>query len=125
MRALRGPLLALVLAACGWVAIAAAPPFNPADASRGQTLAGRCMACHAAPNAPVMPVGAPPFNPPKLAGQRPEAIFYALRDYRSGARASPFMGPQASALSDQDMRDLGAWLSAGGPHLPKTAGQLS
>lgn len=115
--------LAISFAALGVTAFAGLPAFNPADADHGKALSDRCMACHGAANPPV--ATNPPFHPPKLAGQRPEAIFYALRDYKSGARQSPFMGPQASTLSLQDMRDLGAYLSAGGPHRPLTADEHS
>ena len=97
---------------------AAAPPFFPANATHGQALAGVCLACHGPLNPPI---GAPPVHPPKLAGQRPEAIFLALLAYQRGTRVSPIMAPIAAGLSLQDMRDLGAYLAAGGPVHPPTA----
>jgi cytochrome c553 len=100
-------------------ASAGTPAFNPANAARGKTLAGPCATCHFVPD---MQAGTPPFHVPKLAGQRPEAIFLALRDYKSGARKSDVMAPIVATLTEQDMRDLGAYLSAGGPHMPTTAG---
>ena len=101
------------------VASAGTPAFNPANAARGKTLSAPCTTCHFVPD---IQAGTPPFHVPKLAGQRPEAIFQALRDYKSGARKSDIMAPMVAVLSEQDMRDLGAYLSAGGPHMPTTAG---
>jgi cytochrome c553 len=98
------------------------PSFNPASAERGKVLAETCRTCHAVPGHKE---GTPPVSVPKLAGQRPEAIFAALRDYQSGARTSAVMAPMAEALSLQDMRDLGAYLSAGGPRRPGTHGEGS
>jgi len=108
--------LALGVAAAAWmlafgVAAAGNPAFNPANGVRGKRLAGACEPCHATPS----------VHAPKLSGQRPEAIFQALRDYKSGARRSETMSPLAAPLSDQDMRDLGAHLAAGGGHPPTTA----
>ena len=106
-----------VLACTCMAAAASAPPFFPASAERGAALAVTCLACHGPPNAPV---GSPAVHPPKLVGQRPEAIYLALLAYQSGARVSPIMGPRAAALSLQQMRDLGAYLAAEGPVRPPT-----
>lgn len=114
--------LRAALAASTWIALAT--PSSGAgvpSAERGKSLVQSCFACHALPNAPVE---TPAFRPPKLAGQRREVIYRALCDYKSGVRKSDLMSPVAAALSDQDMRDLGAYLSAGGPHVPpQTAAQ--
>lgn len=93
------------------------PAYFPADAARGKALAPMCLACHGVAE---MKLGDPPFHVPLLGGQRPEVIFAALRDYQSGARASDLMAPMVAALTQQDMRDLGAYLSSGGPVLPGT-----
>jgi cytochrome c553 len=93
------------------------PAYFPADAARGKTLAVQCFACHGVLD---MKLGNPPFHVPMLSGQRPEAIFAALRDYKSGVRASDLMAPIVANLSLQDMRDLGAYLSSSGPVLPGT-----
>lgn len=55
---------------------------------------------------------------PKLAGQKPEYLYAALRAYASDARQSGFMQPVAAALSDDEMRALAdyyARLPAGAP----------
>jgi cytochrome c553 len=97
--------------------------YFPNDAARGRELAVTCLACHGTPE---MPSGtSPPFRVPKLAGQRGEAIFQALLDYQSSVRESPIMAPLVAGLSLQDMRDLGAYLSASGPYVPQTVGQGS
>jgi cytochrome c553 len=112
----------LALAAAG-PTLAANPSFHPADAARGKTLATVCLTCHGIEGKQA---GAPPFHVPKLAGQRAEVIFQALRDYKSGVRTSDVMGPMAAPLSPQDMRDLGEYLSSGGPQKPpQTAGETS
>jgi cytochrome c553 len=46
---------------------------------------------------------------PNLAGQYAPAIYKQLRDFKSGARTNPIMNPRVVDLSDQDMRDLGAF----------------
>lgn len=91
--------------------------YFPADAARGKTLAAGCIACHGIAD---MKLGNPPIRVPLLGGQRPEVIFTALRDYKSGARANDIMAPMAAGLSLQDMRDLGAYLASSGPVMPGT-----
>lgn len=110
---------ALALLATGRLSSASpAPPFFPASAERGQTLAATCLVCHGPPN---VPLGSPEIHPPKLIGQRPDAIYLALLAYQSGTRTSAIMGPIVSALSLQDLRDLGAYLAAEGPDKPPIA----
>jgi cytochrome c553 len=97
--------------------------FFPADPERGRALAAVCLPCHGVPG---MPSGTePPFSVPRLRGQRGEAIFLALLDYQNGARQSAIMSPWVANLSVQDMRDLGAYLSASGPYVPETYGEGS
>ena len=95
------------------------PAYYPADANRGKARALQCVACHGTAD---LKLGTPPVSVPLLNGQRAEVIFYALRDYKNGARDNIVMAPIVAALSEQDMRDLGAYLSASGPHMPKTFG---
>ena len=111
--------LALLASLCA-SASAAVPSFAPASAERGATIAAPCLACHGPPN---VPVGSPLVRPPKLAGQRPEALYLALLAYQNGARHSDIMNPIAAALSLQQMRDLGAYLAAEGPVRPPTPAQ--
>lgn len=117
---LRGAGLGLLLAVAVAGAVAAVPAFFPASAERGRMLATLCLTCHAST---TLPEGPGAINPPRLFGQRPEAIFRALLGYQHGERTSPIMAPIALTLSLQDMRDLGAYLAAEGPvRPPKPAG---
>ncbi|WP_132258460.1 c-type cytochrome [Paucimonas lemoignei] len=72
---------------------------------RGGTLALRCTMCHGVR-------GMSGAESPSLAGQGPEVIYKQLRDYQSGHRVSQIMAPHARNLSDQDMRDLGAYYAS-------------
>ena len=90
---------------------AAAAPAKPAkpDPAKGDTLfnAGSatvqsCASCHNADGNSAIPAN------PKLAQQHPEYIVKQLEEFKSGKRKSAIMKPLASALSEQDMRDI-AW----------------
>ena len=43
---------------------------------------------------------------PKLAGQYPDYLAKALRDYKSGARKNPIMAGMAAGLTQKDIDDL-------------------
>lgn len=107
----RASVLALLLAGCS--AASPAPPPRPSalfpagDAARGQALGQTCMACH---GADAMAADDGGINAARLHHQRRSAIFNALQDYRAGRRRNAFMEPVAQGLSDQDMRDVAAWL---------------
>jgi cytochrome c553 len=92
------------------MAIAAAVAANAAlaDASKGQEKAKQvCAACHGEN-------GDKPLQPeyPILAGQHPDFLFKALRDYKSGQRKNPVMSGMAQPLTRQEMRDLADWFSS-------------
>jgi len=95
-------ILLAVLAACLSFSVQAG---GNAEAGK-QRAAQVCVACHGAdgnkPSAPDQPV---------LAGQYPDYIVKALRDYKSGKRKNPIMSGFASGLTLQDMEDLAAWFS--------------
>ncbi len=86
------------------VALCAAAPAVGADIEAGKKKVQEvCAACHG-------PDGATPTTPeyPKLAGQYPDYLQKALRDYKSGARKNPIMAGFAQALTPKDMEDI-AW----------------
>ncbi len=56
---------------------------------------------------------------PRIGHQRASSIFYALHDYRTGRRSSDVMQPLAAQLSDQQMRDVAAYLTAEPLKIPK------
>jgi cytochrome c553 len=77
------------------------------DAAKGKEKAALCTACHGPEgNAPIAP------EYPRLAGQPDDYLEKALRDYKSGKRKNPLMGPQAQNLSKDDIKDLAAYFSS-------------
>jgi cytochrome c553 len=86
-------------------ALADAKPAHWGDAKAGQTKAGTCAACHGADG------NSSDAQYPKLAGQHERVIWKQLKLFKSGGRENPIMQPMAAALSEQDMRDLGAYFA--------------
>lgn len=83
---------------------AAAPK---ADLAKGAASFGAvCVACHGADG--NSPVGANP----KLAQQHPEYILAQLQAFKSGKRANAVMQGFASALSDEDMKNIAYWVGS-------------
>ncbi len=87
-------------------------PLSATAAEHGDIEAGKaksvvCQACHGADGNGI---GDPQY--PLLAGQYPDYLAKALRDYKSGARDNAIMKGFASTLSDQDMIDLAAYFGA-------------
>jgi len=77
--------------------------FKP-DLARGQTISGQvCAACHASDGSR----GSPAY--PILQGQQPEYIAKQLTDFKAGKRTNPIMQGFASALSETDMKNVGAF----------------
>jgi cytochrome c553 len=64
-----------------------------------------CASCHNADGNSAIAAN------PKLAQQHPEYILKQLQDFKSGKRKSAIMKPMATALSDEDMRNI-AWFVA-------------
>ncbi len=84
-------------------ALTAAPAES--DVGTGATLALQCTMCHG-------PTGLSYANSPNLAGQYAAVTYKQLRDYRSGARASPIMTAMAQRLTDKQMRQLAAYYAS-------------
>ncbi|WP_374604574.1 cytochrome c [Arenimonas sp.] len=97
-------LAALSLLALAAPVCAAGPVGNVAA---GQEKSKTCASCHG-------PTGNESLDPtyPKLAGQYPEYLAKALRDYKSGERQNAIMAGMAAALSDEDIDDLSAFYAA-------------
>jgi cytochrome c553 len=71
------------------------------DIRAGAQLAAQtCAACHGEAGVSAN------AQFPVLADQSPAAIYKQLRDFRSGARSSPFMTPLVQNLSERQMVDL-------------------
>jgi cytochrome c553 len=91
---------------------AAAPAAAKPDPAKGDTVfnttppnSQSCASCHNADGNSAIATN------PKLAQQHPEYILKQLEDFKSGKRKSAIMKPMASALSDEDMRNI-AWFVA-------------
>ena len=79
--------------------------------AQGNIEAGRaksepCQACHGADGQSTSP------QFPRLAGQYPDYLAYALRAYKSGARKNAIMAPFAAQLTESDMEDLAAYYAS-------------
>jgi cytochrome c553 len=96
-------VVALVAAAAAFVAGHAAA----ADAEAGKKKAQEvCAACHNMDGVSTIP------DYPKLAGQYPDYMAKALRDYKSGARKNPIMAGMAAGLTQKDIDDVTAYYSS-------------
>lgn len=80
------------------------------EAGKAAVTKFNCASCHGADyNSPIDPAY------PKLAGQHKDYLEHALIAYRRGAggpnsRSNPIMGPLAKQLSDQDIKNIAAYL---------------
>ena len=109
MKLLASLLMAAVLAAPALPAFAtdAAPAPAKPDLAKGEaSYSTVCVACHAADgNSSIA-------ENPKLAQQHPAYLVKQLEEFKSGKRASAIMQGFASMLSDEDMRNVAAWLAS-------------
>lgn len=91
----------------------AAPVFaqdKPAgDAVAGKTKAYTCTGCHGVTG---WRNAYPNYHVPKIGGQNYDYLVIALTEYKTGHRKHPTMQAQGESLSDQDIRDIAAWLSS-------------
>lgn len=102
-------LLTLGALAAFSLALANDKPPAPAkaDPAKGAALYGAvCTSCHGAEGNS----GAPTF--PKLAQQHPEYIVKQLTEYKSGKRANAIMMGFSAALSEDDMRNIAAFVGS-------------
>ena len=94
------------------VAAIAAGPAAAADVEAGKKKAQEvCAACHNMDGISTI------ADYPKLAGQYPEYMAKALRDYKSGARKNPIMAGMAAPLTPKDIDNLAAYYAAQPPVL--------
>ena len=84
---------------------ATAPVAKP-DLAKGEASFGAvCAACHGADGNSAVTVN------PKLAQQHPEYLVKQLQEFKSGKRANAIMMGMSAALSEQDMKNIAAWLA--------------
>lgn len=104
-------LIAAVVAATSISAFAndakpeAAKVVKP-DLAKGEATYGAvCAACHGADGNS----GTPAY--PKLSQQHPEYLVKQLQEFKSDKRANAIMKGFASALSDEDMKNISYWVT--------------
>ncbi len=109
MKLLVTSLLSTVFALVAATAFAAEPtptaPKAAPDLVKGQASFAVCSACHGVDGNS----GTPAY--PKLAQQHPEYLVKQLQEYKSGKRANAIMVGFASALSEEDMKNIAFWVT--------------
>jgi cytochrome c553 len=111
------PLLPVLLAAAvAAPALAAnAPAAAKPDVAKGQAISTQvCAACHTADGSRGVPAN------PIIAGQHPEYLVKQLQEFKAGKRENAVMKGFATALSDEDMKNVAAFY-AGKSAKPGTA----
>jgi cytochrome c553 len=86
-----------------------------ADVAAGKSLAEGCAGCHGADGVSQMELT------PSLAAQSDEFVQWQLVYFRSGARKSEVMNPIAEGLTNDDVRNLGAYYASLPPPKPSIA----
>lgn len=76
------------------------------DAAAGRDKAKVCAACHGENGVSAVQ------GIPSLAGQQDQFIQWQLVFFRSGRRPNPVMAPLVADLSDEDIRNLGAYFNS-------------
>ena len=88
-------------------AVAVVPAVAKPDLPQGESkYTAVCASCHGADGNSGTPAN------PKLAQQHPEYLVKQLQEFKSGKRPSPIMQPIAAQLSDGDMVNISAWVTA-------------
>lgn len=105
MKSLAAFLITAVLAASASAADAPAAPAKPDPAKGGASYGAVCAACHGADGNSSVPLQ------PSLAQQHPEYLVKQLLEFKSGVRKDPIMVGFAGMLSEQDARNIAAWLA--------------
>jgi cytochrome c553 len=94
-------------AALAVAAALAAGHVAAADIEAGKKKAQEvCAACHNMDGISTI------ADYPKLAGQYPDYLAKALRDYKSGVRKNPIMAGMAAGLSQKDIDDVAAYFAS-------------
>jgi cytochrome c553 len=96
-----------LLIALGLAALFAGVGRTPAaEGAAGEALVAGCAPCHGADGVSQTPLT------PSLAGQPDEFVQWQLVYFRSGIRKNEIMGPIAQALSNEEIRNLGAYYAS-------------
>jgi cytochrome c553 len=94
-----------VLAVAAFVAGTSSVAAADIEAGRKKAIEV-CAACHG-------PEGnSPTADFPRIAGQHPDYIAKAIRDYKTGARKDPIMGGFAKPLTSAEIENLAAYYAS-------------
>ena len=80
-------------------------PSFAQDASNGQALYATCIQCHG-----VAGEGNPEVRAPKISGQHDWYVIKQVTEIKSGIRKNPEMLPFLAKLTEQDIKDLAAYI---------------
>jgi cytochrome c553 len=109
----RSMKLALLAASIGFATTAIADEAaNKGDTKAGLALVYTCGGCHGVTG---YRNAYPNYHVPRIAGQNYDYIIAALTEYKKGERAHPTMRAQGESMSDEDIRNIAAYLSSIGP----------
>jgi cytochrome c553 len=112
LQTLRAALSGLILAGAATVVMAAAPSATAKpDLAKGQATAAVCAGCHSVDGSRGLPAN------PILQGQHPEYLTKQLVEFKEGKRENAIMKGIASALSEDDMRNVSAYYASKAPLL--------
>lgn len=101
------PASLLIAASAAALSFSAQAQSAKPDLAKGAATYGQvCVACHAADGNSAI------ADNPKLAQQHPEYLVKQLKEFKEGKRANAVMQGFAAALSEEDMRNVGAWLAS-------------
>ncbi len=101
-------------------AVAAQTSAAAGDPAKGHEKTRMCEGCHGIEGwRTAFPEV---YHVPKLGGQHAAYIVQALHEYKNGDRTHPSMRAIAGSLSDEDIANLAAYYSQGGPKT-RTASQ--
>jgi len=114
MRRIIGMIVAMGMA----VPVTAMAAEGTPAAGKAKAEAAGCFSCHGADGIATQTGLAADKHIPNLAGQPDLFIQFQLVYFRSGARKSPIMNGMAQPLSDEDIRNLGAFIASLPPARP-------
>ncbi len=108
MKLIASLLIAAALVAPALTAQAAEPAkVAKPDLAKGEaSYAAVCAACHGADGNSGSPAN------PKLAQQHPDYTVKQLQEFKSGKRANAIMSGMAATLSEDDMKNIAAYVGA-------------
>lgn len=94
------------IVAVGVLAVASSTVLAGGDAAAGKAKYATCQGCHGPAGISANPVW------PSLAGQKDGYLVKQMKAFRDGTRTDPMMSPMSKPLSDADIDNLAAYLSA-------------